>query len=69
MVAVVYVAEWVRHRSVTLLLATKAMAVAFLCAMMAIDTLPWVVPFSAAGDALMGIAVAVVHRLARPARG
>jgi hypothetical protein len=67
-VAVAYLLEWFRYRGVSVLLVTKAIAVVFLVSMIAIDRLPWVVPFSAAGDALMGLAVLVVHRGARGSR-
>lgn len=67
-VAVAYLIEWFRYRGVAVLLATKGMAVLFLVAMMLIDRLPWVVPFSAAGDGLMGLAVLLVHRAARGSR-
>jgi hypothetical protein len=67
-VAVAYLIEWFRYRGVAVLLATKGMAVLFLVAMMAIDRLPWVVPFSAAGDVLMGLAVLLAHRMGRGSR-
>jgi len=53
---------------VTFLLTTKSIAVAFLLAMTAVDGGPWMVPASAAGDALMGAVVWAVHRRAEAER-
>jgi len=64
-VAVAYLIEWFRYRGIAVLVATKAIAVAFLFSMLLIDRLPWVVPVSAAGDGLMGLAVLLAHRGAR----
>lgn len=61
-VAAGYLHEHFRYRGVSLLLLTKATAVVFLLAMWGIDPRPWSVPFSAAGDGLMGFAVYFVHR-------
>ncbi len=60
--AMAYLIEYERYRGVSILLGTKAIAVVFLTLMMSLDRLPWVVPVSAAGDALMGIAAFAVHR-------
>lgn len=65
-VAVVYVAEYVRHRTVALLVTIKAIATAFLIGNLLLDELPWSVALSAAGDAAMAL-IAVL--LARGARG
>jgi hypothetical protein len=67
-VAIAYLIEWVRYRGVSVLVTTKAIAVAFLTAMLLVDRLPWVVPLSAAGDAAMGLAVLLVHLKARGSR-
>jgi len=61
-----YLIEWYRYRGIAILVTTKAIAVVFLGTMMIVDSLPWIVPFSALGDALMGAAVLVVHRRAAP---
>lgn len=63
-VAFAYLWDWFRHRSVGLLLVTKTVAVLFLGTMMAVDRLPWVVPFSLVADGLMAVAVWAVHRMA-----
>jgi hypothetical protein len=63
-VAFTYLWDWFRHRSVGLLLVTKTIAVLFLGTMMAVDRLPWVVPFSLVADGLMAVAVWAVHRMA-----
>jgi hypothetical protein len=66
-VAFAYLVEHFRYRAVAVLLTTKAIAVVFLGAMIARDELPWVVPVSAGGDALMFVAVLLVHRARRGA--
>jgi hypothetical protein len=67
-IATGYLLEWTRRRSVTLLCATKALATVFLGAMALAEPGPWAVPFSAAGDAAMGLAVALLHHRGRRAR-
>lgn len=62
-VAIAYLWDWFRHGSVGLLMITKTIAVVFLAAMMALDRLPWVVPFSLVADGLMAVAVWIVHRM------
>lgn len=59
-----YLLEYFRTRGVQLLLLAKATATVFLVAMLLVDGGPWPLPVSALGDALMGIAVWVVHRKA-----
>lgn len=59
-----YLLEYHRTGGVTFLLTTKSIAVVFLLVMTAVDGGPWLVPVSAAGDALMGAAVWAVHRRA-----
>lgn len=66
-VATGYLLEWRTRRGVTLLCCTKALATVFLGTMALADPGAWAVPFSAAGDALMGLAVLLVHRRARGA--
>jgi hypothetical protein len=68
-VATGYLLEYFAYRGVRLLLATKAIAVVFLTAMFVIDRGPWMVPFSAAGDGLMGLAVWWAYRRAASSSG
>jgi hypothetical protein len=63
-----YLLEYHRTGGVTFLLATKAIAVVFLLGMTLLDGGPWMVPASAAGDALMGGAVWALHRRVRAER-
>ncbi len=67
-VAIAYLIEWTRYRGVIVLVTTKTIAVLFLTTMILVDRLPWVVPFSAAGDAAMGLAALLVHLRARGSR-
>ncbi len=64
-VAIAYAIEWERYRGVTILVTAKSIAVAFLAVQMLLGPLPWIVPVSLAGDAVMALAVAWMHRLAR----
>jgi hypothetical protein len=59
-----YLIEYFRTRGVRLLLLAKATATVFLVAMLLADGGPWALPASALGDALMGLAVWIVHRKA-----
>lgn len=59
-----YALEFLRARGVTLLLFTKALAVVFLAAATAAGADPWLVPASAAADAVMAAAVWLLHRAA-----
>jgi hypothetical protein len=61
-VAGVYLIEYFAYRGVGLLVATKSIAVVFLFVTVAVDPVPWVVPFSGAGDLLMGLAVVLLRR-------
>jgi len=61
-VVVGYLGEYWRYGGVRLLVATKAMATLFLAAVWLAGESAWSVPFSAAGDAAMGLAVAFAHR-------
>lgn len=67
--AVAYLIEYERYRGVTILLTTKTIAVLFLGTMMLLDRLPWIVPVSAAGDGLMGLAAWFVHHRAHRRNG
>lgn len=60
-----YLLEYAHHRGVTLLVATKAIAVVFLTAMSVVEPGAWIVSFSAAADGLMGAVVFLVHRRVR----
>ena len=61
--AFAYLWEYFRHGGITIMVAAKCFAVVFLLACTALDAVPWVVPFSAVSDGLMGLAVVVVRRL------
>jgi hypothetical protein len=63
-----YLLEYHRTGGVTFLLVTKSIAVVFLVTMTAVDGGPWMVPASAAADALMGVIVWAVHRRAAAER-
>ncbi len=63
-VACAYLIEWWRYRGIAILVTTKSIAVVFLGTVILFEALPWIVPFSALGDALMGAAVLIVHRQA-----
>jgi hypothetical protein len=68
LVAVAYLIEHRRYGGITILLTAKGLAVLFLTTAMLLDDLPWVVPFSAAGDAAMGLAIWFVRRAAETSR-
>jgi len=60
-----YAIEYFRHRGITLLLSAKSIAFVFLgFSTLLMWPAPWIVPFSALADGLMGYAVALVHRRA-----
>lgn len=59
-----YLGEWRRHGGVHLMVATKAIAFAFLLGAWLEGESAWSVPFSGFSDGLMGLAVALVHRAA-----
>jgi hypothetical protein len=68
-VAAAYLIECFRYRGVSILLTTKSIAVVFLVLITLVDDVPWVVPISALGDALMGLAVFLLRRaITREAR-
>jgi len=61
-IATAYLVEWFVHRGVIVMLLAKASAVVFLLAVWALGVDAWSVPFSAAGDALLGTATLVLWR-------
>ncbi len=61
-VVIGYLGEWRRHRGVSLLVATKSIAFAFLIGAWLEGESAWSVPFSGVTDGLMGLVVAWVHR-------
>ena len=61
--AFAYLLEYFRYRGVTIMVVAKSLAVVFLLACAALDSVPWVVPFSAVTDGLMGLTVIAVRRL------
>jgi hypothetical protein len=64
-----YLWEYFRYRGVTFLVVTKCIAVVFLIIMATVDGGPWVLPVSAVGDGLMGLAVYLLHRRVKRVRG
>jgi len=65
LIATAYLIEYFRYRGVILLVTAKLTAVVFLLAMMLVESAPWAVGLSAAGDGLMGLAVLFVHSRGR----
>jgi hypothetical protein len=63
-VAAGYVVEYLRHRSVSLMLIAKSLAVVFLGISWAVDPGVWAVPLSAASDGLMAVAIWWIHQRA-----
>jgi hypothetical protein len=63
--AFAYLYEYFRYRGVAIMVAAKSLAVFFLLGCAALDGVPWVVPFSAVTDGLMGAAVIAVRRMKR----
>ncbi len=61
-VATAYLAEYFRYRGVVLLLITKSIAVVFLGLVSLLSDVPWLIPLSGLGDALMGAAVLLLRR-------
>jgi hypothetical protein len=61
-VAGVYLVEYFVYRGVLMLVITKSIAVAFLGIVASACPVPWVVPLSGVGDALMGLAVVGMRR-------
>ena len=66
-VATGYLMEYFRHRTVSLLVLAKAVAVVFLLAMALLGA-PWAALFSAATDGLMLLLIVLVHRQAQRRR-
>jgi len=64
-VAGVYLLEYFVYRGVLMLVMTKSIAVVFLGIVTFACPVPWVVPLSGVGDALMGLAVVWVRRRRR----
>ena len=61
-VAIAYVREFQRSRSVSLMLLAKTIGTIFLAGMTLAGGAPWVVPASCAGDAGMGLGIWFLHR-------
>lgn len=59
-----YLVEYLRLRSISLLLIAKACGAVFLLAATLLATVPWFVTFAGVADGLMGIAVLVMRRWA-----
>ena len=57
-----YLIEYFRYRGVTILVSAKTFAMFFLLICTVVDSLPWAVPVSGVGDALMALVVLVVHK-------
>lgn len=69
-VAIGYLNEYFRHRTVSLMIVAKSMAVAFLLAVSFINVdHAWAVPLSAVSDGAMLVAVVLVHRWVRGEEG
>ncbi len=63
-VALGYVLEYWRHRSINLLIVAKATAMIFLLAFCSWGD-AWAIPFSGATDGLMLVGMLAVHQLAK----
>jgi hypothetical protein len=63
-----YLIEHYRYRGVVILVSAKTFAMVFLLACTLVDSLPWAVPVSGVGDALMGLLVLMVHKSVRKNR-
>lgn len=69
-VAAGYVLEYRLCRGVALLLVAKVTAVVFLLTLTLLGPVPWCIPFSAAGDAGMALAILSLRRMSHvPAEG
>ena len=64
-VAFAYLYEYLRFRSVTILVVTKGLALVFLLAIWACGEQAWSVPFSGLADGAMGAVTWVAHRRAQ----
>jgi len=67
--AFAYLYEYFRHGGIAVMVAAKALAFVFLLGCTAFDAVPWVVPFSAVADGLMGATALALRRLKGPAGG
>jgi len=65
-IATGYLVEYFRRGGVTLLLIAKGAATVFLLGAALLTAVPWSVPVSGVGDALMGLAMLLAHRRAQP---
>jgi hypothetical protein len=61
-VAATYLVEYFHYRGVFLVVMTKSIAVVFLFLTAGLDSVPWLVPLSGAGDGLMAVAVVLLRR-------
>lgn len=59
--AAAYLIEYFKYRGVLILVSAKTFAMFFLLACTMVDSLPWAVPVSGVGDALMALFVWWVH--------
>ena len=57
-----YSIEYFKYRGVTILVSAKAFAMVFLLVCTFVDSLPWAVPVSGVGDAMMALVVLLVHK-------
>ncbi len=60
-----YLIEYLRSRSVTLLVVAKTCAFVFLIAEALIGDTPWVIPFSGLTDGAMGLLVYITHKIVK----
>ena len=60
-----YLIEHFKYRGVTILVSAKTFAMVFLLVCTFVDSLPWAVPVSGVGDALMALVVLLVHKAVR----
>lgn len=68
-VAFAYLYEYTRFRGVTILVFTKSVALVFLVVVALLGEGAWSVPFSGAGDGMMGLAALLVHWRVLATRG
>lgn len=57
-----YLIEYYKYRGVIILVSAKIFAMFFLLACTVVDSLPWAVPVSGVGDALMALVLLLVHK-------
>ncbi len=63
-----YLIEYFRYRGILLLLTAKSLALVFLVGLSLLEPTAWAVPFSGVVDGVMGAAVWLAARRARPDR-